>query len=95
MGEPERVTLDLNLRVRAGDRTIIWPGVVVAEVKAGGHDHDSVFKQLMKARGTRFTSFSKYCIGVSMLYPEIKHNRFKPKLRMISQLIQKEGNYVN
>jgi hypothetical protein len=49
----------------------------------------------MKARGTRFTSFSKYCIGVSMLYPEIKHNRFKPKLRMISQLIQKEGNYVN
>ena len=95
LGEPERVTLDLNLRVRAGDRTIIWPGVVVAEVKAGGHDHDSVFKQLMKARGTRFTSFSKYCIGVSMLYPEIKHNRFKPKLRMISQLIQKEGNYVN
>lgn len=94
LGEPERVTIDLNLRVRVGDQTIIWPGVVVAEVKTGGNDHDSVFKQLMKARGMRATSFSKYCIGVSMLYPEIKHNRFKPKLRMIGQLIQKERNYV-
>lgn len=95
LGEPERVTIDLNLQVRAGDQTIIWPGVVVAEVKTASHYRHSAFVKLMKVRDTRPTGFSKYCLGVSMLYPEIKHNRFNPKLRMISQLIQREESYVN
>lgn len=89
---PERVTIDLNLQFRAGDQAIILPGVVIAEVKKSGAEQDSAFISLMSAGKLRVTGFSKYCVGVSMLFPEIKHNRFKPNLKMVSKLIQ-EGNY--
>jgi hypothetical protein len=36
----------------------------------------------------RETSFSKYCMGVSILYPDVKHNRFKAKQRLVSRLTQ-------
>ena len=48
---------------------------------------NSAFVREMRALGVRPTGFSKYCIGVSMLYPEVKHNRFKPQLRRIDQLL--------
>ena len=91
---PERVTIDLNLQFRAGDQTIILPGVVIAEVKNSGADRDSAFIRLMSAGKLRATGFSKYCVGVSMLYPEVKHSRFKPNLKMVSKLIQEEKYYV-
>lgn len=94
LDNPERVTLDLNLQFQAGGRTVIMPGVVIAEVKKDGHDGNSAFIRLMRALAIRPTGFSKYCIGLSMLYPHIKHNRFKPKLRMVGKLIQEKENYV-
>lgn len=36
--------------------------------------------------------FSKYCIGVSLLYPAVKHNRFKPKLQLINKLMKETSN---
>lgn len=91
---PERVTLDINLQFRGAGQTIILPGIVIAEVKKNGFDHDSAFIRLMSALAIRSTGFSKYCIGVSILYPEIKHNSFKPKLRMVGKLVQGKEYYV-
>lgn len=94
INQTERVTLDIDLKFQAGERTVVLPGIVIAEVKKIGRDLDSEYIRLMKARTIRSTGFSKYCIGVSMLYPEIKHNRFKPKLRRIGRLIHGEQCYV-
>lgn len=85
---PERVTLDLNLHFQRGEKTIALPGIVIAEVKQPGAAVDSAFVRLMRELVIRPSGFSKYCIGVSMLYPDVKHNHFKPTLRLVGKLIQ-------
>ena len=88
----ERVTLDLDLAfVREADRAG-FPGIVVAEVKYQGERHASEFGRLMRAYHVRATSFSKYCMGVSMLYPDVKHNKFKAKQRLVARLAQGADN---
>lgn len=82
----ERVTLDLGLRYSGWGRCAAIPGVAVAEVKQDGVDRGSPFVRQMREAGIRPCGFSKYCIGVSMLYQGVKHNRFKPTLRLISRL---------
>lgn len=85
---PERVTLDLDLAfTREGERAAM-PGIVVAEVKYGGARHASEFARLMREHHVRDTSFSKYCMGVSLLYPDVKHNRFREKQRLVARLTQ-------
>lgn len=88
----ERVTLDLDLAfVREADRAG-FPGIVVAEVKYQGERHASEFGQLVRAHHMRATSFSKYCMGVSLLYPDVKHNKFKAKQRLVARLAQGADN---
>jgi hypothetical protein len=56
------------------------PGLVVAELKQPRSAHDSPFLALAREAHLHPSGFSKYCIGVSLLYPGIKHNAFKPEL---------------
>jgi hypothetical protein len=83
----ERLTVDVSLRLLRDDASVSLDGLVIAEVKQDGFSIDSAFVREMRALGVRPTGFSKYCIGVSMLYPEVKHNRFKPQLCRIDQLL--------
>ncbi|NUM43510.1 MAG: polyphosphate polymerase domain-containing protein [Anaerolineales bacterium] len=84
---PERLTLDLNLRFYNDEHTVSLPGVAIAEVKQAGHNPRSPFFQQMRAMNLRPMGFSKYCMGVTMLYPEVKANHFKPQLREIENLV--------
>jgi len=85
---PERVTLDLDLGfTHEGERAAL-PGIVVAEVKYSGSLHGSDFARLMREFHVRSTSFSKYCMGVTLLYPDVKQNRFKAKHRLADRLVQ-------
>lgn len=84
---PERLTLDLNLRFYNDERTVSLPGVAIAEVKQAGHNARSPFFQQMRAMNLRPMGFSKYCMGVTMLYDEAKANHFKPQLRQIERLV--------
>lgn len=86
----ERLTIDVDLRFYSSDGAVALPGVVVAEVKQSGVDRSSGFVRQMQAAAIQPAGFSKYCIGVSLLYPRIKHNAFKPKLRMVNKLM---GDY--
>ena len=90
----ERVTLDLNLSFTDGERTVSLPGVVIAEVKQAGVDRGSDFMRRMRALSVRPTGFSKYCAGVAMTQPAIKHNRLNPQLRLVDQLIH-GGTHVH
>jgi hypothetical protein len=85
----ERMTVDVNLRLFRDAAAVFLDGIAIAEVKQDGFSMDSAFVREMRALGVRPTGFSKYCIGVSLLYPEVKHNRFKPQLRRIDQLLPK------
>jgi hypothetical protein len=85
-GHCERVTLDLDLAFGWHGQKIAMPSTVVAEVKQDGATHDSDFITLMRQMGVRKRGFSKYCVGVSLLYPEVKHNRFRAVQRLMERL---------
>ncbi|NTW04425.1 MAG: VTC domain-containing protein, partial [Oscillochloris sp.] len=87
VSERERVTVDLNLRFRGNGQFLPLPGVAIVEVKQDGMSRDSAFIQQLHAVGLYPTGFSKYCVGVSLLYSEVKHNRFKPKIRLVQKLM--------
>lgn len=88
--EPERLTLDTDLRFDYGRRRIELPGVAIAEVKQEGINRDSDFIRQMRAMAIPSIGFSKYCIGTAMLYPDVKHNHFKDKLRLVERLVHDE-----
>lgn len=85
--EAERLTLDLDLRFDDGWQRFDLPGVAIAEVKQDGINRHSDFVRQMRAVAIHSTGFSKYCIGTALLYPGVKHNNFKDKLRLVEKLI--------
>ncbi|TWT32491.1 VTC domain protein [Posidoniimonas corsicana] len=80
---PERVTLDVDLQFRVGDRRVGLPGLVIAEVKQERDSRDSVVRRRLREAGVRPLRVSKYCLGSILLDPALKRNRFKPKLLAI------------
>lgn len=88
----ERLTLDLDVRFATdcGSNVVHLPGLAIAEVKQDGIDRNSDFIRHMRSIGVREMSFSKYCIGVSMVYSGVKHNRFKRKLDIVHRLTHPE-----
>lgn len=88
--ERERVTLDIDLSFEWRGQRVNVPALVVAEVKQPAHACPSAFIQLMRQQGIRKAGFSKYCVGVSLLYPEIKHNKFKATQRLLAKMMYAE-----
>lgn len=82
----ERITLDHQLRFSQGAHSQSLPDLVVAEVKQSRLNPRSPFMSQLKQIGVRPGSFSKYCIGSTLLDPTLKHNRFKPTLLQIATL---------
>ena len=85
---PERLTLDFDLSFQIRRSRMALPSIAIAEVKREGFSAFSDFIQQMRVLGVRRTSFSKYCLGVSYLYPQLKHNNFKPKHLLVQKLMR-------
>ncbi len=84
----ERVTLDFDVSFRAGQLEIALPGVAIAEIKQSGYALRSEFIGQLRRFGVRPMRFSKYCIGLSLLAPQVKHNHFKPQQLYLKRIIQ-------
>ena len=83
----ERVTMDCQLHYSNGIINQNLEGLMIAEIKQANYNPTSPFMAQLKRGGIRPSPFSKYCIGISMLNPDIKHNRFKPILQHVSNLL--------
>jgi hypothetical protein len=86
----ERVTLDLNLGFSHGSAQVALPGLAIAEVKQPHFSQASDLLQQLRRLGVRPGPFSKYCMGVCLLYPDIKHNNFKRQLCLIDHIVEEE-----
>lgn len=84
--DTERLTIDLNLGFEFDDNVKDLSHVVIAEVKQEKASRNSNFVRTVKDLGIRPTGMSKYCIGATLLYPNLKHNNFKEKLLTIKKL---------
>jgi len=88
---PERITFDINISFSTVHCTKSFPELVIAEVKYEKGVRDSPALLALHSMGLRKRGFSKYCIGVSLLYSWLKHNRFKPNLLFLSGLSSSPG----
>ena len=80
----ERITLDMNVALTVGARSVYLDDWVIVEIKGEAARRDTPMVRALRARGLRPTGLSKYCMGVASLYPTVKHNRFSRKLRLIN-----------
>lgn len=90
--QQERLTLDLCLQFGCGPRGASLSGLAIAELKQGAISRSSPFLQQMRALRIRPTGFSKYCVGVALLYPHVKHNNFKPQLQLVQALLRRNND---
>lgn len=86
----ERVTLDLGLSFRkiADNKTAVLDDLAIIEMKQDGACK-SFFRHYLNDLGVLPGSMSKYCLGMVLLDPTVKSNRFKRKIRKINKLTQK------
>lgn len=82
----ERVTLDIDLVMYRSGKVVRLPGLAIAEVKVDACCKDSVLLRTMRDMKIHTGGFSKYCIGVALLYEEVKKNNLKPKLKQIEKI---------
>jgi hypothetical protein len=87
LSKDERITVDFNILWNnlRGD-IIEMPFLAIAEIKNGKSTSQSPFFQHLKKLGIRSSGFSKYAVGMSLLYPVPKKNSVKPKLLLINKI---------
>lgn len=84
----ERLTIDIDICFGNDQRLFPVSNLAVAEVKQSGINRHSRFIQQMRSMQIHQMNFSKYCIGVSLVYDTIKHNAFKPNLRLVHSIME-------
>ena len=83
----ERVTIDFGIEFNNGNgRKGYLPALAIVEVKQSKFSINSDIIKMLRKRYIRPCGFSKYCIGTTLLYPNLKSNRFKSKILLINKL---------
>ena len=82
----ERITIDINPTFHNNKANIKIPYLVIVEVKHEINSEEDGFGQLLREQRIFKKRISKYCLGTNLLYPEKKHNRFKPKILYLKKL---------
>lgn len=86
----ERLTLDIDIGFYANGTHITLPGIAIAEIKQEGFSLSSDFIGQMRKLNIHPMRFSKYCIGISLLYDQIKNNNFKPQRLYIDKIMRQQ-----
>lgn len=86
--QSERITLDYRLWFSNSvtDDNIELPGISIAEIKFENHLSSSRFHAALRNSHITPRRFSKYCIGMSLLNPDLKQNLFKQKLHRVRKI---------
>lgn len=88
----ERITLDYNLTFESPDGRISeLPFLAIAELKREQHSGQSPFGKIMKQTGIQPNSFSKYCIGSTLIREMPRINILKHNLLLINKI---ENEYL-
>ncbi len=83
----ERVTIDLLLSFKNDNDVIEFSNLVIAEVKQDKSLLNSEFIKVMKEQKINQGGISKYCLGIALLYPNLKKNLFKEQINTLKKII--------
>lgn len=81
----ERITIDTGIQVSYEDRAHTVDGIALVEVKQGNYNLQSHAVHTLRRLGGHGGPFSKYALGVAYIYPNIKHNNFKPLMLQLDK----------
>jgi hypothetical protein len=84
----ERVTIDMNLSFSIDNKEKVYSELVVIELKQAKFDRSSEVVRILKNIQCNPYSISKYCVGASNLYQNLKYNLIKSKLLKINKISQ-------
>jgi hypothetical protein len=87
----ERITIDLGLTFKNGEKQKQFPALVIVEVKQEKQGAVSPFLSIMRDQKLKSGGISKYCFGVISLFENIKSNRFKSKVKTIHKIQQQNA----
>jgi hypothetical protein len=89
----ERLTIDLNLDFYnvQNKHDVFCNQFVIIELKRDGRKESSIANMLHELH-IKQMNISKYCIGLTLTEPMIKHNRFKPVLMKIDKITKEYNN---
>ena len=81
----ERVTIDLNLTLAAGERRVQYPDLAFVEVKQA-HREPSGIVSALRGHGVRARDISKYCLGVVNLVAGARTTRFRRRFAQLNRI---------
>lgn len=85
--QKERVTIDMGLEfINSKGVNGLLSSIAIIEVKQSKFSINSGVVKVLKKHQLRPCSFSKYCIGTTLVYPQLKSNRFKANILLINKL---------
>jgi len=84
----ERITIDYDLKFSdlKYHHQIKNDHLCIIEIKRNRDSNKSSFINTLRELKVRPGGFSKYCIGLALLNPEVKNNLFKQKVRELKKL---------
>jgi hypothetical protein len=83
----ERITVDTGLSFQLSGKSIDMGPLAILELKHEEHGNGgSELAAMLKKFHVPRTGFSKYCIGMALLNPEVKYNRFKSKILNVNKI---------
>jgi len=84
----ERITIDFNLKFTdlKYHKHIIPNNLCIVEIKRNRDGQKSPFLNTLSELKIQPCGFSKYCLGLAMLNPDVKNNMFKQKIRKLQKL---------
>ncbi len=91
----ERLTLDLGLNFTWNGQNYGYTDIVIAELKQEISNRISPSYVSFKAFSIREERISKYCIGMGLIYRELKINNFKKKYLLLNKLQDREYDKFN
>ena len=82
----EKITVDFELSFSNKSNNCQLHNLIIVEVKQALKEKTTALT-LLKELAIKPISFSKYCMGVTQLYPSVKKNNFKQKLVTLNKLL--------
>ena len=89
----ERITIDMGIKWCQENKQEALTALAIVEIKQDRFCNSHPLTVWLKERRVHASSFSKYSIGVSKLYPHLKHNNFKPILIYLDKYAATISNY--
>lgn len=81
----ERLTIDTDLSYKNDTKSVKVSNLCIIELKQDKTAKSSVMK-LLRDRRIFVSSLSKYCLGIASLYPQVKINNIKEKIRNVKKI---------